>query len=589
MAIIGGSEVAAVPREEGDVIFSKRLVCALAVALAFQLAVSAHAVVYVDASAGGANDGSSWADAYTDLQVALAATASGEIWVAAGTYTPAGPGGDRNATFALGSGVAVYGGFAGIEVQRAQRDPNANPTILSGDLNGDDTPRAVNGHAGWLNPIENSHHVVTADGADATAILDGVTVGHGYAYRSGFTGPPIGAGGGLLITNGSATVRHTTITTNGGLFGGGVAVLGGSPRFQDVAFEGNYADIGSGGAVYNDGTSASTFEDCLFRANAAIGAGVSGGGSGGAIYNVGNGELTVRRSVFVRNFTGFRTYSYSDTRTQGGAIANWGNVATILDSRFFGNRSHLGGAVYGYDLEIVNGLFSGNEAHDIRATGLSPAGLGGAMVAFGNTNVTNTTVSANESTDNGAGLYTAGNVTVANSIVWGNMVNKFIEPGEDPIPLVKMQIHSGGGVLDILFSDVEGLFETIPGEDPPDPANFPGSLDIDPQFVGPLGPDGQVGTEDDDLRLATGSAAIDAGDNASVPLGTGKDLDGNRRFFDDPATPDSGAGAAPLVDLGAYEFGSSPPAALSCGLGAEIPFLLAGVIALRRRLRGRTG
>jgi hypothetical protein len=564
-----------------------RLACALAAAFVLQLAGGARAVVYVDASAGGANNGSSWADAYTDLQAALSATAAGQIWIAAGTYTPTGPGGDRNATFALKSGVQVLGGFAGTEVWLAQRDPDAHPTILSGDLNGDDTPRAVNGHAGWLNPIDNSYHVVTADGTDATAILDGVIVGHGYAYRIGATGPPIEAGGGLLVTNGGVTVRHTTLATNGGPNGGGVAVIGGSPLFQDVEFSGNYADIGSGGGVYNDGTSASTFEDCLFRANAAIGAGVSGGGSGGAIYNVGGGQLTVQGSTFIDNLTGFRTYSYSDTRTQGGAIANWGAVATILESRFFGNSSHQGGAVYGHDLEIVNGLFSGNEAHDVRATGLSPAGLGGAIVAFGDTNVTNTTVSENESTDNGAGLYTAGNVIVANSIVWGNTVTKFIGPGEDPVPIVKMQIHSGGGALDILYSDVEGLFETIPGEDPPDPANFPGSLDVDPQFVDPLGPDGQAGSEDDDLRLAAGSPAIDAGDNASVPVATVVDLDGNRRFVDDPATPDTGSGAPPIVDMGAYEFGSSPPAPRGrrCGLGFEIALLLPALAWAHRRRR----
>ena len=58
--------------------------------------------MYVDDTAAGANDGATWCDAYTDLQVALGVAVSGdEIRVAQGIYRPAGPGGDRTATFQL--------------------------------------------------------------------------------------------------------------------------------------------------------------------------------------------------------------------------------------------------------------------------------------------------------------------------------------------------------------------------------------------------------------------------------------------------------------------------------------------------------
>ena len=64
---------------------------ALAVAIFMGCSVlSTQAQIYVDASAtDGVNNGSSWDDAYTDLQTALdAAVENAEIRVASGTYKP---------------------------------------------------------------------------------------------------------------------------------------------------------------------------------------------------------------------------------------------------------------------------------------------------------------------------------------------------------------------------------------------------------------------------------------------------------------------------------------------------------------------
>ena len=63
--------------------------------------------------------------------------------MAAGVYRPDRGTGDRWATFHLLANVALYGGFAGWETFRHQRDPVANETILSGDLLDNDDPEYV--------------------------------------------------------------------------------------------------------------------------------------------------------------------------------------------------------------------------------------------------------------------------------------------------------------------------------------------------------------------------------------------------------------------------------------------------------------
>ena len=161
-------------------------------------------LIYVKWNAGGANNGTSWTNAYTDLQSALAYAASGdEIWVAAGTYKPT-TGTDRLATFRLKSGVALYGGFTGNETGRGQRNLLTNVTILSGDLNADDS--------GFTNNSENVFHVVT--GASG-ATLDGFTVTAGNADFE------LVDGAGLYNTAGGLTLRNVIFTNNSAYRNGG--------------------------------------------------------------------------------------------------------------------------------------------------------------------------------------------------------------------------------------------------------------------------------------------------------------------------------------------------------------------------------
>jgi len=187
------------------------LVLAAMLALAGQPARRAAAVAttrYVDAAAGGANDGTSWANAYTDLQSALGAAVNGDqVWVAAGIYTP---GAARTDSFLLESGVAIYGGFAGGETSTAQRDIAANPSVLSGDI-------PLSGVVS-----NNSYHVVQGGSVGPSARLDGFTIRDGYA--DGAAPATTSMGGGLYLTTGSPTLANLVFSTNfAGTSGGGGA------------------------------------------------------------------------------------------------------------------------------------------------------------------------------------------------------------------------------------------------------------------------------------------------------------------------------------------------------------------------------
>src|SRR4051794_9255087 len=108
-------------------VFSVPLLSVLLV-LALFLFDSGHAsaAIFVTSDGSGSNDGSSWNNA-TTLQNALStATAGDEIWIAQGIYMP---GEAVTGTFLLPAGVALYGGFAGTESARDQRNWRSHLTI----------------------------------------------------------------------------------------------------------------------------------------------------------------------------------------------------------------------------------------------------------------------------------------------------------------------------------------------------------------------------------------------------------------------------------------------------------------------------
>ena len=236
-------------------------------------------VVYVDNDAAGANSGTSWTDAHTFLQEALAyarlAEEPVEIRVAQGTYKPnqglgAAPEFDwRTTTFRLVDGVTLKGGYAGSDASDPnERDVRTYETILSGDLHGDDGPE-------FSNHDDNSYHVVTIAGP---AFLEGVTVTAGHT--SGVIGPSgddlvPALGGGLWVIGEGVTVRECVFENNFAAEGGGGLYGEQAEMFlEGCTFDGNLAGSesasieGRGGAMMFSGVDA-VVTNCLLRQNEA--------------------------------------------------------------------------------------------------------------------------------------------------------------------------------------------------------------------------------------------------------------------------------------------------------------------------------
>lgn len=228
---------------------------ALSISILLGYSVNAWAkVYYVKQGSGTGNDGSSWSQAFDNLDSALAAAkanpGSDQIWIANGTYRPSliyAPNGvvggsygvntHNLKTFNLPSDVAIYGGFKGNENSLSARNRDKNPTILSGDLSGNDVNDSSNTST---NKLDNAWHVLTA-GNDVSktgvtgVLLDSVIIRNGYAG-----GPDLGT---LAPSGDIATLDYTHAS------GGGLLVRYGSQvHLENVKLEYNASD-GAGASV----------------------------------------------------------------------------------------------------------------------------------------------------------------------------------------------------------------------------------------------------------------------------------------------------------------------------------------------------
>ena len=162
-------------------------------------------IIYVDKDAtAGAQNGSSWYDAFLNLDAGLEiATVCDKIYVAEGKYKPANVN-DPNQlySFDMVNGVAVYGGFAGLGANDPdERNWMIYETILCGDITDNDNYNfPVNDDPNRLN-TENSYYVVRSEDKVNCAILDGFIIRNGWE-------------GGILCESGALTASHNRIKEN---------------------------------------------------------------------------------------------------------------------------------------------------------------------------------------------------------------------------------------------------------------------------------------------------------------------------------------------------------------------------------------
>ena len=324
-------------------------------------AMPPNTVFYVDVDATGAATGASWADAFPSLQAGLAAAQRGdELWVAAGTYTPHPS--DRTVSFVLPAGVALYGGFAGTETHRDERDWTTHVTTLSGEIG---TPG---------DPSDNSYHVVQASQMTQETVLDGVLITHGNANVGGQE-----KGAGVYAAHSDLRITNVTFTANQAQYGGGLYAIQSRLTLGNVRFQHNTATYVGGGMRILDASHA-VLEQVTFRENHTdeVGGGLASEQS----------SLTLTDVTLVQNSAGLRggglaneqssptltdVIFHANTATnRGGGLYNTASHPTLTDVTFHANTARYGGGLYNTASRptLTDVTFHANTATD-RGGGLS--------------------------------------------------------------------------------------------------------------------------------------------------------------------------------------------------------------------------
>ncbi len=357
---------------------------ALAWALVTCAAPAVAAVLHVKPAGSDAANGRSWAAAKKSLGAALATAVAGdEVWVAQGTY---------NERIQLKNEVALYGGFAGTETIRDQRDWAARETIIDG------------GRAGIVVRCETPF-------ATPATRLDGFTVRNGQGVL----------GGGIACTGTRPTIANNRIVHNLSAGpGAGICCYNGAHAviinnyIADNESSGDDADGGGIAAMKGDnpgtvGSSPWIFGNLIFRNVAEE--------NGGGIAAKGTGsQPTILNNLLSSNLA--TEPPLGDRSIGGGAIAcvDGGMAALIANNTITANGGLQAGGILLVggatdNPPVINNTITGNNGPGVCSIGCSNVPLSNNLIASNSSGVTLS------STVPGAA------VTLVRNLVHGNAVD----------------------------------------------------------------------------------------------------------------------------------------------------------------------
>ena len=464
------------------------------------------AIRYVNFSAVGADNGTSWASAFTSLQSALDAGVSGDqIWAAKGTYLPTkdpfgnlNPADARDKTFYLKNGVSVYGGFVGTETALYQR-VIGNETILSADI----------GTVG-IN-TDNCYHVMVALNITNSTTIDRMT-----------------------FTFGNANVA-SSITINSALIyrqqGGGIYLNASSPVLSNLRLIANNASF-QGGAIYSEVNSTPSISKVIFLTNTS-----TYGGSG--IYNK-SSNPTLTNVIFDSNFANY----------YGSAMSNFASSPVLTNAVFVSNTSTYGSPMYNESSSapsIINGVFYSNSSTyssgAVYNQNASPTFIN---VTFFN----NFSTYSSGGVENGSSFTTpASQPNFKNCIFWENHLGS-----SSTLSGADVQNAIGGttvNTMNISFCSMQLVNNdtNYPTAGFPNIGTNNNLFGLNPSFVNVAsvrGDDDTWATSDDGLKIQSASSCNDAGTASGSPL-----------------TDITGASRSGNTDIGAYEYASTCPSTLA--------------------------